>query len=122
MRFARGVFLLAGVQGIAVLAPMLFMEEKMSADYPPAITHAEFYYGFIGVALAWQIAFLIIAINPVRYRAIMLPGALEKLSYFAATAILFTQGRCPALPFVFGLVDLVLGVLFLVAMVRAGKS
>jgi hypothetical protein len=67
MRFARWVFLLAGIYGIVAIGPQYFMEEKIGQDYPPAITHPEYFYGFIGVGLAWQVAFLIIARDPARF-------------------------------------------------------
>ena len=45
---------------------------------PPLITHPGFYYGFVGCALAWQVAFCFIATNPVRYRPLMLPPSSKK--------------------------------------------
>ena len=58
MKFSRWVFRIAGIYGLIVLVPQYFMEGRMGADYPPAITHPEYYYGFLGVGVAWQIAFL----------------------------------------------------------------
>jgi hypothetical protein len=43
------------------LTPQYFMESRVSADYPPAITHPEYYYGFLGVAIAFQVLFVIIS-------------------------------------------------------------
>ena len=68
MKFAKIVFYVAGIYGLLVLFPQYFMEAKTGQDFPPAITHPEYYYGFIGVALAFQILFLIIARNPLQYR------------------------------------------------------
>ena len=73
MRFAKWVFLLAGVSGILLVVPPYFLERQTSEDYPPPITHPEYYYGFFGVTLAWQFLFLVIASDPVRYRRAMLP-------------------------------------------------
>ena len=115
MKFARYTFLFAGIYGIIVLAPMYFALESTGADYPPAITHPEYYYGFVGVALAFNIAFLIISFDPFRYRPIMLAAVIEKLSFGIPTAILYTQGRVDG-PIVIGaLIDLVLGILFIVS-------
>src|SRR5687768_7041494 len=61
MTFARRVFLGAAIYGLIVLLPQYFLEEKTGRDFPPPITHVEYYYGFIGVAVAWQIVFLIIS-------------------------------------------------------------
>jgi hypothetical protein len=77
MQFARRAFLAAGVYGIIVLAPQYFLEQRVGQDYPPSITHPEYFYGFIGVGLAWQILFLLIAADPVRLRIAMLPSILE---------------------------------------------
>ena len=52
MRFARVVYFIAGIYGLLVLLPQYFLEEKTGRDFPPAITHPEFFYGFIAVAVA----------------------------------------------------------------------
>lgn len=122
MRFSRLVFLIAGIYGILVLAPGYFGEAKMAARFPPAVTHPEYYYGFFGVALAWQIAFLVIAKDPARFRPIIPAAIIEKLSYAAATTTLFVFGRLATLFAIFGLVDLALGVLFAICYVQLGKS
>lgn len=115
MTFARWVFRIAGVYGLIVLFPQYFMEEQVGRDYPPAITHSEYFYGFLGVALAWQVAFLIIAQDPIRYRLLMIPGILEKASFGIAVTVLFVQRKVPAMLFAFGILDLVLASLFFVA-------
>src|SRR5919106_364637 len=76
IRFATRVFTAAAVYGILVLAPQYFLEDRVGRDFPPSITHPEHFYGFIGVALAWQVLFLIIASDPVRYRPAMLAAIL----------------------------------------------
>jgi hypothetical protein len=115
MKFAKWVFLLAGIYGVLVVTPQFFLEGQVNRDYPPAITHPEYFYGFAGVALAWQVAFLIISRDPARYRPIMLAGVLEKASFGFATIALFLEERLPVQMLVFGLIDLVLGALFVVA-------
>jgi hypothetical protein len=121
MKFAKRVFLVAGVYGVLVLLPQYFMEGKISADNPPAITHSEYFYGFIGVGLAWQILFLVIAQDPVRYRLAMLPAILEKLTFSGATLLLYFQHRLAFQVFVFGLIDLVFAALFVIAFVVTQK-
>ena len=54
MRFAKYTFLIAGIYGLLALLPMYFIETRYGVDDPPSITHPEFYYGFIGVAAAFQ--------------------------------------------------------------------
>lgn len=122
MNFAKWVFLISGVYGILLITPMYFTENQVNTDFPPAITHPENYYGFIGVTLAWQIAFLMISINPVRYRLLMIAAVIEKLSFATALAVLFGQGRVATLLLWFGGVDLLLAVLFFAAFLRTPKS
>ena len=122
MRFPRLVFLVAGVYGIVALLPGYFTERRMAALYPPAVTHPEYYYGFLGVALAWQVAFLIIASDPARFRAIIPAAILEKLSYAGATVALFALGRTAGLFAILGCIDFVFGILFAVAYARLKPS
>lgn len=91
MRFAKIVFLVAGIYGLLVMLPQYFFEGKMRRDSPPPITHPEFYYGFIGVTVAWQILFLVISRNPARYSAMMIPAILEKAGFLIAIIILFFE-------------------------------
>jgi hypothetical protein len=121
MQFARRVFHIAGIFGLVVLLPQYFMEGRLGRDYPPPINHAEHFYGFIGVATAWQVAFLIIARDPVRYRLMMLPGMLEKLSFGMASIVLFAQGRLARTVLAFGLLDLLWAVLFAWAYVKVSR-
>ena len=118
----RRVFAVAGIYGIAALLPQFFLEQRVGMQNPPPITHPEFFYGFLGVALAWQVAFLIIARDPLRFRPLMLPSILEKLSFGVATVMLFAQGRLAALMLGAGLLDLVFAGLFAVAYVRTGAA
>jgi hypothetical protein len=79
--FPRRLFRLAGIYGLLVMLPQYFLERRIGVDRPPPITHPEYFYGFIGVAVAWQFVFLIIAADPIRYRALMLPAILEKATF-----------------------------------------
>lgn len=116
--FARRVFLIASIYGLLVLLPQYFLESTTSRDFPPAITHVEYYYGFIGVAVAWQVAFFVISRDPIRYRPLMLPAVLGKASWAIATTVLFANGSLSGQMFGAGMLDLTLGVLFAVAFVR----
>jgi hypothetical protein len=119
MKFAGYTFLLAGLYGLIVLAPQYFLEEKNGRDFPPPITHPEYFYGFIGVALAWQIVFLMIARDPARYRPLMLVAAVfEKFSFGLAAIVLYLQNRLRALTLGFGILDSTRGVLFIAARSR----
>ena len=115
MRFSRWLFLIAGIYGLLVLVPFYFLEEKIGRETPPAITHPEYYYGFVGVGIAWQVVFLIIGLDPVRYRAFIIPAILEKVTFGIAAVVLFLNDRIPLAVFVSGCSDLVWAVLFVVA-------
>jgi hypothetical protein len=115
MTLARWIFWLAGLYGLAVLLPQYFLLEQIARDTPAAVTHVEYFYGFVGVAVAWQIAFLVIGHNPLRFRPLMLVAVLEKLSFVIPVALLYARGDLPGKVFGFGMIDLLLGVFFLVA-------
>jgi hypothetical protein len=63
------------------------MEGIIAKQTPPPITQPEFFYGFVGVSLAWQVLFLFLARDPQRYRLMMLPSILEKISYGIALIV-----------------------------------
>jgi hypothetical protein len=118
MRFAKYTFLIAGIYGLLVLVPMYFLEEKNGRDFPPPINHPEYYYGFVGVAVAWQVVFLVLSTNPKRYRPMMLPAILEKLGFAVPVMVLLVQDRVPFFIMVVAIPDLILGALFAVSFVK----
>lgn len=115
MKFAKITFLVAAIWGLLELTPLYFMFNVIGRQDPPAITHPAFYYGFLGVALSWQVGFLIIAADPVRLRPIIPAAILEKFTYTATLIVLYAQGRLHASDLPFGVVDLLLGTLFVMA-------
>jgi hypothetical protein len=122
MVWTRRVFWIAGLYGLLALSPQYFLEQRIGVDSPPAITHPEYFYGFVGIGAAWQVAFCIIATDPMRYRLMMIPSALEKFSFVIAVAVLFALGRVPTLMCAFAATDAVLGTLFLIAFARTGTG
>lgn len=122
MKFAKHTYLAAGIYGLLILTPMFFLEEKNNRDFPPAITHPEFYYGFLGVGLAWQVAFLVIAQNPARFRTMMIPAMIEKFSFAIAVYALLALGRVAPLMAGLATVDLILGILFVVSFLKTPKE
>jgi hypothetical protein len=122
MKFAKVVFGIAGAWGLLVVTPLYFLFNNLSQRFPPTITHPEFYYGFAGVALAWQIAFLVIASDPVRFRLMMIPSVLEKLGYSLAVIVLYLQRRAAEPTLIFGSADLLFCVLFLMAFGKTAGS
>ena len=115
MKFAKVVFWTAGVWGLLIITPLYFMFSLIGKQDPPAITHPAFYYGFVGCALAWQFAFLLIAHDPVRFRPMMVPAMVEKFTYGMAVVVLVMQGRTNQRDLIFAATDLTLGILFIVA-------
>ena len=86
-------------------------------DYP------HFFYGFLSVAMAWQLAFLVIGSNPMRFRPLMIPGIIEKLGHVTGVAVLYNLGRISMTDAMAAGPDLLLGVLFILAfaMTRSGE-
>jgi len=122
MKFARWVFAIAAVYGLALITPMYFAEAQIGRNDPPAITHPEYFYGFIGVTLAWQLVFVMLARRPLEYRPIMLAAVVEKAAYGIAAVALFLQERVSPLVGVFGIVDLTLGTLFAISFYMTRRS
>ena len=122
MRFATLVFRGAGIYGLLVLLPQYALEAKHGRDDPPAITHPEFYYGFVGIAVAWQLAFLLIARDPARFRPLMPVAVVEKLAFGLPAVALYLHGRLHWQMLGAGLIDLVLGTLFVLAYRRTGAA
>ncbi|MGB9467262.1 MAG: hypothetical protein WBR10_19300 [Candidatus Acidiferrum sp.] len=115
MKFAKIVFRIAGVWGLLIITPLYFLFDVIGQQDPPAITHPGFFYGFVGCALAWQVAFCFIATDPARYRPLMIPSVLEKVTYFVAVVTLVMQGRMHPSDMVFAGTDGLLGILFVIA-------
>lgn len=118
MKFAKIVFWTASVFGVLVLAPLYFAFDLVGRMDPPPITHPQFYYGFVGVALIWQFVYFTIATDPVRFRPIMILSVLAKGSYVGALLVLYLQDRISPVQAATGIPDALLMVLFVVAFSR----
>ena len=115
MRTARLIFTIAGIYGLVVLTPFLFMERFIAARTPGGLTHPEYYYGFLGAGLVMQLVYLTIGRDPVRFRPLMPLGTLAKLAFFIPVLILWLQERVPAATLEFASVDALLAFAFLYA-------
>jgi len=122
LKFAKWVYRIAGIYGLLVLAPLLFLERAVSQSYPPAITHPEeYYYGFGITGVAWQLVFLVIGNDPQRFRTLMPVTWLEK-SYGLIAIVLYVQGRISSQALTLGLIDLLFAALFVCAYVTARRN
>lgn len=115
MRFAKAVFTGAGVWGLLILTPLYFTFDLVGRQYPPPITHPDLYYGFIGLGIAWQVGFLVIGRDPVRFRPMMMAAVLEKFVFVVSQAALYMQGRVRLGQLAVAGPDLILGTLFIVS-------
>lgn len=118
MSFAKFTFIGAGIWGITVLTPLFWHVDLTGRRYGVPTEHPDFFYGFLTVAMAWQIAFLVIASNPARFRLLMIPSIVEKLGYVGVLAVLYWNGRIAAVDAQAAVPDLLLALLFIVAFVR----
>ena len=118
MRFARIVFVGAGVWGIVVLTPFYWLLDVTGRHYSPPTDYPQFFYGFFSVAMAWQIAFLVIGSSPTRFRPLMIPSMLEKFSYVMTLGVLYGQSRISATDAQAAVPDLLLCILFIVAFAK----
>jgi hypothetical protein len=118
MTFARYTFIVAGVWGVAVLTPLFFLVDLTGRPYAAPVEYPHFFYGFLSVALAWQMAFLVIGSNPVRFRPFMIVGFIEKAGYVIGTTVLRSQGRISAADASTAFPDALLLALFIVAFLK----
>jgi len=106
-RFASWVFLLAAIYGIPASATLFL------TDAPDP--HRLLYFAFGGIALVFQLVFLVISRDPARYVALMPLCILEKLSFGVPAPIFYARGLTDQNMALGGAMDLVLAVFFLFA-------
>ena len=108
--------------GLAVLTPLYWLVDVTGRRYHPPTDYPQFFYGFLAVAMAWQIAFLVIGSNPARFRPLMILAMIEKFGYVATLIVFYATGRIgsqdaqPVVP------DFLLGVLFVAAFIRTRNA
>jgi hypothetical protein len=113
MRFAKIVFRIAGIWGLLISIPLYFLFDQIGIHNPAAITHPEFYFSFVGVTLVWQIAFFVIASDPIRFHPFILIAILEKLVYILTIPILYLQHRVASNQLIWVCTDSILCLLFI---------
>jgi|ERR1700733_12075895 hypothetical protein len=122
MKFTRIVYGIAAAYGLLVLPPLYFLVDRIGREAPPPIAHPEFFYGFLGLAILWQIIFVLIAKDPVRYRPFMPLAILEKFVYSIPVIILYSQGRLHPNILKSAMGDPILGILFIAAYFQSGRA
>lgn len=111
MTFARIVFRIAGALGLLAIIPMYLAPGSYR------------YYGSLGAVLAWQFAFFVIAMDPLRYRWMMIPAMMEKLFWVLALIVVFMQGRMTSAEVAGGVIPhALLGVLFAIAFFKTPRT
>ncbi len=115
MKFAKVTFWIAGVWGVLIMTPLYFMYDLIGRQDPPPLTRPQFYFAFVGVTLAFQIVFFVIASDPARFRPMIVASLFEKLSYIIAVAVLYLEGRTKVSETVSAYPDAILSTLFLIS-------
>ena len=118
MKFAKTVYILAGLWGFIVLLPIFWLVDISGHHYAPPPAYPQFFYGFLMVALAWQLAFLIIGSDPLRFRPLMIACMFEKFSYVVLLIVLYSQARISYADLQAAVPDGVLGTLFVISFLK----
>ncbi len=122
MRFAKFTFVAAGMWGILVLTPLYWLVDITGRPYSPPTDYPQFFYGFLSVAMAWQIAFLVIGTNPARFKPLMIPGIFEKLGHVGGVVVLYANARISTSDAQAAIPDLLLAILFILAFAKTRVS
>ena len=110
MKFAKIVFWIAGAFGLIASVGLYFQPGSYV------------YYGLIAGVLSWQVVFFLIALDPQRYRPMMIPAMLEKLIWVVTLGYLHLRGQVTASQLASGAIPHgLLGVLFVIAFLRTPK-
>jgi len=117
MKFAKWVFIIGGIFGLLAIIPLYFIENRIA----PGLKYPEFYYGFIGINIIWQIVYIYISTNPSRFRPIILFAFFVKILGVISISWLILIERTE--PWWCGIIitDLIFAVLFLSAFRTTGR-
>lgn len=116
------MFWIAGAWGLITLTPLYFLLDSIGRSTPPPVNHPEFFYGFVGLALVWQVAFFLIGSNPARFRPMMIPAMLEKISYVVMMVLLCLRQQVTVVQVLSTVPDAFLAVFFAIAFFKVGKA
>ena len=113
-KFARRIYFGAAAYGIPVLA----LAYLQSVPDPWHLTHL----GFVGTALVFQGVFLVIARDPRRFEPLMPVTVFEKLCFGVPAVTFYARGQAEMAVALFGGIDLLLAVLFVLAWRRMSRA
>ena len=122
MRFAALTFRIAAIVGLLTILPMYFLYGAIGRADPPALNHPQFYFGFVGVTLAWQVLFWVLSTDPVRYRPMMIPAVLEKAGFLVAVLVLLSLKMMNAQQAIVTLPDAVMLAFFVAAFFKTSRN
>ena len=109
MGFAQWVFRVAGIYGILVVAPMFSLEPRLA----PGAIHPVFFYGWVSLNLMWQVLFLVVSTDPIRYRPMVVVSVVEKAAAVIVIPWLYLAGRVNGIWLGAAVADLVFAALFI---------
>jgi hypothetical protein len=121
MRLAKGVFTAAGIYGLLLVTPMYFLGGEVQRRFG-TLVQPLWYYGFVGVTVTYQLAYLLIGRDPARYRPLMPIAMLAKLSFGIAALTLYLRGLSPGQLTAVAMPDLIWVALFAWAYVKTPKG
>ena len=122
MIFARRVFQIAGIYGLIVVT-LAYAAHLAGVEQAVVYSdHPELVHGFFLVTLAWQVAFLLIATDPVRFRVLMLAAMLEKFPFTIVVLLFYAGGYVDTIRLDLGLIDGLIGILFSIAYVLTDRE
>ena len=121
MKFARWVFLAAGIFGLVLLIPLvysvLFDRESILLGGASA---GLFFYTSVFQYVCWQILYLVLAKDPLRYRPIMIPAFLAIAVTPFYPIWLYMYGLRPWIPII--VINLIFALLFVLAFWLTGRE
>jgi hypothetical protein len=115
MKLAKWTFRTAGIFGLIVMVPLLFAMKLIDQIMPPAVNHPEFFYGFVILNICWQILYLFLSKDPIRFRPMMIPSFFAKASGSIALMWLYIQDRISSQWVATAILDGVFAILFLIS-------
>ncbi len=117
MKYAKLVFMIGGIYGLLAMIPLYFLENKIA----PELNNPEYYYGFIGINIVWQVLYIYISTNPSKFRPIILFAFFVKILGVISISWLILTKRTETWWYGIIISDFVFAILFLTAYIITGR-